>query len=67
MTKIWIVNVMNRFENDKVTAHYFTTEAKAKTYADKINAKYEEARKAGNYGTMVYHVDKITAVDADED
>ena len=70
MTKIWIVNVMNRFDNDHTTPHYFTTEEKARRYAEKINAEYEAARAAKRYGRMVYHVDMdwgIKAVDADEE
>ncbi len=27
--KIYIVKVMNRFDNDRITPHYFTTEEKA--------------------------------------
>lgn len=69
MTKIWIVNVMNRFENDATEPHYFTTEEKARAYAERINTKYERAEKAKEYGRMVYHVADwgIKAVEADED
>ena len=70
MTKIYIVKVMNRFDNDRTTDHYFTAEDKAVKYAERINAKYEAARAAKDYGRMVDHVDMgwgIKAVDADED
>ena len=70
MKKIWIVNVMNRFENDRITPHYFTTEEKARAYALRINTEYEKAREVKKYGLMVEHVDLgwgIKAVDADEE
>lgn len=68
--KIYIVKVMNRFDNDRITPHYFTTEEKANRYADRINAEYEAHREAKEYGKMVDHVNKdwgIVAVDADEE
>ena len=55
MTKIYTVAVMNRFENDRTEIKYFTTKEKAVKYAEKVNAKYEEARANENYGAMVYH------------
>ena len=70
MTKIYTVDVMNRFENDLITVKYFTTKEKAIKYAEKINAKYEEARTNENYGEMVYHVDMnwgIGEITADEE
>lgn len=56
MMKIYEVAVMNRFENDSTEAKYFSTEEKAVKYAEKLNAKYEEARARGKYSEMVYHV-----------
>lgn len=70
MTNIYIVKVMNRFDDDHITDHYFTTKKKAVAYAEKLNAAYEDARKAEKYGRMVYHVDMdwgIKEVIADED
>lgn len=70
MTKIYTVAVMNRFENDHTTVKYFTTKEKAIKYAEKINAKYEEARVKEKYGEMVYHVDMNWGIDeiiADEE
>lgn len=70
MTKIYIVNVMDRFDNDRTTDHYFTTEEKAIRYAERLNATYEAARAAEKYGEMIYHVDLtwgIKAVNADEE
>ena len=56
MTKIYTVAVMNRFENDRTETKYFTTKEKAVKYAEKLNAKYEQARADKNYWEMVYHV-----------
>lgn len=70
MTKIYTVAVMNRFENDRAETKYFTTKEKAVKYAEKVNAKYEEARANENYGAMVYHVAMdwgIKEVKADEE
>lgn len=70
MTKIYTVDVMNRFENDHITVKYFTTKEKAIKYAEKINAKYEEARANKNYWEMIYHVDMdwgIGEITADEE
>ena len=70
MTKIYTVAVMNRFEDDRTETKYFTTKEKAVKYAEKLNAKYEEAEANGKYGEMIYHVDMgwgIKEVTADED
>lgn len=70
MTNIYIVKVMNRFDDDHTTDHYFTTREKAIAYAEKLNTAYEDARKVEKYGRMVYHVDMdwgIKEVVADED
>lgn len=71
MTKIYTVAVMNRFENDDIArTRYFTTKEKAIKYAEKINAKYEEARANKNYWEMIYHVDMdwgIGEITADEE
>ena len=70
MTKIYTVDVMNRFNDDRTETKYFTTKEKATKYAEKINAKYEEARANEKYGEMVYHVDMrwgIKEVMADEE
>lgn len=70
MTKIYTVAVMNRFDNDRTETKYFTTKEKAVKYAEKLNAKYEEARANKKYGEMVYHVDMdwgIKEITADEE
>ena len=70
MTKIYKVMVMNRFDNDHTTDHFFTTKEKAENYAAAVNAKYEAAEKVREYGKMIYHVDLdwgIKEINADED
>lgn len=70
MTKIYIVKVMNRFNNDMTEDKYFTTKEKAMKYAEIINARYEEAEKNKKYAEMVYHVDMdwgIKEMTADEE
>lgn len=70
MMKIYTVAVMNRFEDDHIGTKYFTTKEKAVKYAEKINAKYEEARANKKYGEMVYHVNMdwgIKEITADEE
>ena len=70
MTKIYIVEVMNRFNNDMTDNKYFTAKENAVKYAEKINARYNEAEKAKKYAEMVYHVDMrwgIKEVAADEE
>lgn len=70
MTKIYTVAVMNRFEDDRTTTKYFTTKEKAVKYAEKLNAKYEEAEANEKYAEMVYHVDMdwgIKEITADEE
>jgi hypothetical protein len=70
MTKIYKVNVMNRFEDDHITEHFFTTREKAENYMNKVNAKYKAAEEAGEYDRMVNHVNEkwgIEEIDADEE
>lgn len=70
MTNIYKVKVMNRFEDDHVTEHFFTTREKAESYAAKVNAKYKAAEEAKEYWRMVDHVDLdwgIEEVPADEE
>lgn len=70
MTKIYKVMVMNRFNDDHTTDHFFTTREKAENYAAAVNAKYEAAEKAREYGKMIDHVDLgwgIAEINADED
>ena len=58
MKKFYQVGVMNRFDNDRVAkVKYFTTAAKAMTYATKVNDEYNLCAALHDFGRMVYHVD----------